>query len=103
MGRVHSLGSTNDKSLRFVRIQCVPAVTRPHDAAGKCVSAITRPHDTDGKCGLNINKGKSNVLLFNHDEIRLEEVGGIRVSNTIRYLGAVVGDSRMYFRAYRKG
>ena len=32
-----------------------------------------------GECGLNINKGKSNVLLFNHDRIKLEEVGGIRV------------------------
>ena len=48
---------------------------------------------------MNINKGKSNVLLFNHDGVRLEEVGGIRVSNTIRYLG----DSRMCFREYRKG
>ena len=28
-----------------------------------------------GECGLNITKGKSNVLLFNHDGIRLEEVG----------------------------
>ena len=56
-----------------------------------------------GECGLNINKGKSNVLLFNHDGIRLEEVGGIRVSNTIRYLGADVGDSRVCFRECRKG
>ena len=39
----------------------------------------------DGESGLNRNKAKSNVLLFNHDGIRLEEVGGIRVSNTIRY------------------
>ena len=52
---------------------------------------------------MNKNKGKSNVLLFNHDGIRLEEVGGIRVSNTIRYLGADMGDSRMCFHEYRKG
>ena len=26
------------------------------------------------ECGLNINKGKSNVLLFIHDGVRLEEV-----------------------------
>ena len=31
--------------------------------------------------GLNINKGKSSVLLFTHDGIRLKEVGRIRVSN----------------------
>ena len=56
-----------------------------------------------GECGLNINKGKSNVLLFNHDRIRLEEVGGMKVSNTIRYLGVDVGDSIKCFREYRKG
>ena len=55
-----------------------------------------------GTCGLKINKGKSNVLIFNNDGIRLEEVGGIRVSNTIRYLGIDRGDSRMYFHEYRK-
>ena len=49
---------------------------------------------------LNINKGKNNVLLFNHDGIRLEEVGGIRVSNTIGYLCADMEDSRMSFREY---
>ena len=59
--------------------------------------------DVAGECRLNINKGKSNVLLFNHDGIRLEEVGGIRASNTIRYLGADMGDSRMCFCEYRKG
>ena len=32
-----------------------------------------------------------------------EEVGGIRVSNTIKYLGADMGDSRMCFCEYRKG
>ena len=87
----------------------------------------------DGECGLNINIPKRdyikynryllalryqrfynnnnnndlddgyNVLLFNHDGIRPEEVGGIRVSNTIRYLGADMGDSRMCFCEYRKG
>ena len=52
---------------------------------------------------MNINKGKSNVLLFDHDGIGLEEVKGIRVSNTIRYLGADMEDSRMCFREYIKG
>ena len=56
-----------------------------------------------GECGLKINKGKSNVLLFYHHGIRLEEVGGKIVSNTIRYLGADIGDSIMCFREYRKG
>ena len=37
--------------------------------------------EVSGECGLNINKGKSNLLLFNHDGIRLEsleEPGGWR-------------------------
>ena len=55
-----------------------------------------------GECGLNINNGKINVLLFIHHGIRLEEVGVIRVSNTTRYLGVDMGDSRMCFREYRK-
>ena len=42
-------------------------------------------------------------MLFNHDGIRLDEVGGIKVLNTIRYLGADVGDSRKCFCEYRKG
>ena len=35
--------------------------------------------------------------------MELDEVEGIRVSNTIRYLGADMGDSRMCFRKYEKG
>ena len=56
-----------------------------------------------GKWGLNINKGKNNVLLFNQVRIGWEEVGGIRISNTIRYLCVDMGDGRMFFREYRKG
>ena len=40
---------------------------------------------------------------FHDDGIRQEEVVGIRVSNTIRYLGADMGDSRLCFREYKKG
>ena len=75
------------------------------DLVGKLKSEdmIQMVIEVAGECGLNINKGKSNILLFNHDGIRPEEVGGIRVSNTIRYLGADMGDSRMCFCEYKKG
>ena len=51
-------------------------------SCGEAEDMIQRVTEVAGECGLNINKGKSNVLLFNHDGIILEEVGGIRVSNT---------------------
>ena len=59
--------------------------------------------EASGGCGLKINKGKSSVLMYNCGEGRLEEVGGIRVANTIRYLGVDLGDSRVCFREYQKG
>ena len=72
-------------------------------SCGEAEDMIKMVVEVAGECGLNINKGTSNVLIFNHDRIRLEEVVGIKVSNTIRYLGADVGDSRKCFREYRKG
>ena len=72
-------------------------------SCGEAEDMIQMVIEVAGECGLNINKGKSNVLLFNHDGTRPEEVGGIRVSNTIRYLGADARGSKMCFCAYRKG
>ena len=51
-------------------------------SCGEAEDMIQRVTEVAGECGLNINKGKSNALLFNHNGIILEEVGGIRVSNT---------------------
>ena len=56
-----------------------------------------------GECGLSINKGKSNVLLYNYREGKPDEVGGMKVVNTIRYLGTDVGDSRVCFGECQKG
>ena len=43
--------------------------------------------------------------MYNCGEGRLDEVGGIRVANTIRYLGLGVDlrESRLCFREYQKG
>ena len=38
-----------------------------------------------GECGLCINKGKSNVLLYNCRESKPDEVGGMKVVSSIRY------------------
>ena len=72
-------------------------------SSGEAEDMIPMVIEVAGECGLNINKGKSNVLVFNHDGIRLEEFGGIRVSNTIRYLCVDMGNSIMCFHEYRKG
>ena len=53
-----------------------------------------------GECGLNINKGHSNVLLFNHYGISLEEVGG---NKSIKYLVTDVEDCRICCREYKHG
>ena len=47
-----------------------------------------------GECGLCINKGKSSVLLYNCREGKPDEVGGIKVVSSIRYLVTDVGESR---------
>ena len=64
---------------------------------------IQRGVEVAGECGLKINKGKSNVLLFNCKGVKPDEVGGVRVASTIRYLGTDVGDSRLCFHDYKKG
>ena len=52
-----------------------------------------------GECGLCMNKGKSSVLLYNCREGKPDEVGGMKVVSSVRYLGlgADVGDSRLCF------
>ena len=56
-----------------------------------------------GRCGLSINKGKSNVILYNYRGIQTERVEGIAVTNSVRYLETDLGNSRNCFNAYRKG
>ena len=42
----------------------------------------TRPAD---ECGLSINKGKSNILIFNSDK-QPQEINGIPVTTCLNYL-----------------
>ena len=44
-----------------------------------------------GECGPCINKGKSSVLLYNCRAGKPDEVGGMKVVSSIRYLGTDVG------------
>ena len=72
-------------------------------SSGEVEEMIRVVVEASGGCGLKINKGKSSVLMYNCGEGRLDEVGGIRVANTIRYLGIDQGYSRLCFREYQKG
>ena len=56
-----------------------------------------------GECEQCINKGKSSVLLYNCRKGTPDEVGGMEVVSSIRYLGKDVGDSRLCFGEYQKG
>ena len=56
-----------------------------------------------GECGLCINKGKSSVLLKNCRAGKPDEVGGMKVVSSIRYMGTDVGDSRLCFLECQKG
>ena len=53
--------------------------------------------------GLNINKGKSYVLLCNHRGIPPERVRRIAVVNSVRYLETDLGNIRMCYNTYKRG
>ena len=53
--------------------------------------------------GLCINKGKSSVLLYNCIAGKPDEVGGMKVVSSIRYLGTDVGNSRLCFGECQTG
>ena len=43
-----------------------------------------------GECVLCINKGKSSVLLYNCKAGKPDQVGGMKVVSSIRYLGKML-------------
>ena len=56
-----------------------------------------------GRCGLKINKGKSNILLYNHRGIVAERVAGVAVAKCVRYLGTDMGNGRIVNSARKNG
>ena len=57
-----------------------------------------------GRCGLNINKGKSIVLVYNRrGGGHPERVGGIEVASSVRYLRTDLSNSRQCSGSYKKG
>ena len=50
--------------------------------------------------GLEINKEKSNVMIFNMKE-QPEQIEGIKVVDRIKYLGIEIDNKRNYFKTQR--
>ena len=50
--------------------------------------------------GLHINKDKSNIIIYNHNE-KIEEIEGIKVVNKIKYLGLFLDNKRDLFKTQR--
>ena len=73
-------------------------------SCGEAEDMIGLVVEVAGKCGLNINKGKSNVLVYNRrGRGHPKRVGGIEVASSVRYLGTDLGNSRQCFGSYKKG
>merc|ERR1711972_190554 len=52
--------------------------------------------DIAGECGLELNKDKSKILIYNNKE-KIEEIQGIKTTNEIKYLGLTVTNNRDCF------
>ena len=64
----------------------------------RAVIMIRLVMEVAGKCGLNINKGKSNVLLYNCKGGHPERVGGIGVLGTWGLIWIVVCSVLVHIR-----
>ena len=57
--------------------------------------------ETGRKCGLEINKDKSNIMIFNMKD-RPEQIEGIKVVSNVTYLGIKLDDKRNLFKTQKK-
>ena len=53
------------------------------------------------ECDLDINKDKSNILIFNMED-KPEEIEGIKVTESIKYLGIEIERKKNMFKKQRK-
>ena len=53
------------------------------------------------ECGMNINKAKSNIMIFNHKEkIHEDNIEGIQITDTIIYLDVTIQSKRDCFKKH---
>lgn len=62
---------------------------------------ISRMEDVGRQFGLEINKQKSSVIIFNMKE-KPEKVGNIDVKESMKYLGITVNDKRKCFKLHKE-
>lgn len=53
------------------------------------------------QCGLQINKEKSNILMYNQRE-QLDTIANIKICNKIKYLGITIENKKNCFREHKK-
>lgn len=57
--------------------------------------------NTSRECGLEINKQKSNIIIFNKKD-KPQEIAGIKVADRIKYLGLTINDSKNCFKIQKE-
>ena len=73
------------------------ALTQSKEEAEEIIDVIT---DASDSCGLNINKAKSNVIIFNSPE-DVSEIKGIPVAEEIKYLGITINNKKNIFKTQK--
>ena len=57
--------------------------------------------DSSAACGLDINLDKTNIIVFNAREVP-EEVAGVQVVDSIKYLGCMIDGNRNMFKTQKE-
>ena len=73
------------------------ALTQSKEETEEIIDVIT---DASDSCGLNINKAKSNVIIFNSPE-DVSEIKGIPVAEEIKYLGITINNKKNIFKTQK--
>ena len=60
-----------------------------------CIALIT---EIAKECGLNINKEKCNIMIYNYKEATEESIEGIPVTKKINYLGITIQNKKDCFK-----
>ena len=74
------------------------ALARTEEAAKKNLEIII---EESKKYGLEINKEKSNIIIFN-DEKETKEIEEIEITEKIKYLGLIIDNKKDIFKSQRK-
>ena len=73
-------------------------LTNSLENAGKVIDEVVK---TSRNLGLEINKQKSKIIIFNVKE-KPEMIGGINITDKIKYLGITINDSKNCFKAQKE-